>query len=454
MTGFDAGIFDNVLWRLAHLHSDVSALTGSHHFSDHMSPLLLLAIPIYAVLPHLGLPILIVAQAVSVGLVGLAAWLLADEVGLDQQASRAVLVVTMLGAGAYNAAVIDVHEVGLALGPIALTAVLAMRDYPIRRYWIWPTLAAMARIDIAVTVLLIGFLLRKDHPNHARVAMGVGGIAVAVMGVWLVANPWEGTSFAYHFAHLGISSPGELPGAVFHNPLAAVRPLTDPTLLSSIAIWIAGFTVLAPLRAARWIVPALPTLIIPIFGSWQQADQAQLHYWHVLLPMLAIATVLGLAKSEQLQKRAIYLAMAGVLATWVFMPIFKPSFGNPLADQKDVVAFLEDQYPDASVAAIDVLVPHISTRPEVMQLPTPFACPTIPIASFRGPESPPRLVTVPTALFDDATTAASRTVVATVRRYYTQIAVFGGIEVWELAGNLPVSSYDVACTAAASENSS
>lgn len=455
MTGFDAGIFDNVLWRISHGYNDVSALTGFHHFSDHMSLLVLLAVPIYAVLPDLGLPFLMMVQAASVGLVGVAAWLLADDLELAPQAKRAVLLATLLGAGAYNAAVIDVHEVGLAVGPIAMTAVLAMRGTPLRKYWIWPALAAMARIDIAVTVVLIGVLLRKDHPRHARTALWIGGVAAAAMAVWLLANPWEGTSFGYHFAHLGVDSIAELPAAALRHPLTALETLVDPTMLGSVLIWLVGFTLVAPLRAARWLVPAIPTLIIPVLGSWQQADNSHLHYWHVLLPMLSIAMVIGLASSAQLKERAIYLAAVGVLATWVFMPILKPSFGDSLDDERQVVAFLEEQYPDASVAAMAILVPHISTRPEVMQLPTPFACPTIPIAAFRGPDTPPVIATVPTAVFANPATPAAAAVAETVSRHYQQVAVIGGIEVWELNAEVPRAAYDVVCTAGdAAENSS
>jgi uncharacterized membrane protein len=454
MTAYDAGIFDNVLWRLSHLYNDVSAITGSHHFSDHMSPLLLLAVPIYAVVPHFGLPILMIAQAVSVGLVGLAAWLLAEHLDLSPELRRAGMLVTLLGAGAYNAAVIDIHEVGLAVGPIAMTTVLAIRGTRLSRYWIWPMLAALARVDIAITVVLIGVLLRKDHPAHARVTMWIGGIAAVAMAGWLIGNPWDGTSFAYHFAHLGVDSAGGLPAAAMRDPVAALRPLVDPTMWGSLTIWLIGFMVFAPLRAAKWILPAAPTLLIPVLGSWEQADLAHLHYWHVLLPMLAVATMIGLASFEQLKKKAVYVAALAVLLSWAFMPLLKPSFGTSLEDERAVVAFLEVSYPDASVAAIGNLVPHVSTRPEVMQLPMPFACPTVPLAAFRGPESPPQLVTIPISVLDDPLTPAAATVADTVRDYYRPIASFGRIEVWQLAREIPVSSYDVVCDAGVSENSS
>ena len=452
LTAFDAGIFDNVLWRLGNGYNDVTAITGSHHFSDHMSLLLLLAVPLYAVAPGLGLPVLIVAQAVSVALVAVATWLLADHLELDDERRRAAVLVALIGAGAYNAALIDVHEVGLALGPLALTAVLAIRDHSLRTYWIWPVLAAAARFDLAVSVLIIGLLIRREHPRHGRVAIVVGAIMAAGMGLWLLLNPWEGTSFSFHFAHLAIDSAVELPGAVISNPRAALEPLFDPTMWGTIAIWLAGFMLLPPLRALRWLLPALPTVIIPILGSWQQADKPHLHYWHALLPMMAIATVYGLARSPELRNRAFYLAIGAVAITWVLMPLFKPSFSNDIGDDRATVAFLQD-HPEASVAALGTLVPHITDRESVMQLPTPFACPTLPIASFTGPERPPDLVAFPGALRERAVTAAEITVVEVLDNYYAPLATFGRLEVWKLSGDIPANAYSAVCGPEPSANS-
>ncbi len=451
LSAFDAGIFDNVLWRLGNGYNDVTAITGFHHFSDHMSLLLLLAVPLYAVVPGWGLPLLIIAQAASVALVGVAIWLLADHLELNREQRLAAVLVTLIGAGAYNAALIDIHEVGLSLGPLALTAVLAIRGHPLRSYWIWPVLGAMARIDLAVSVLIIGLLVRRERPRHGRLAIVVGSAIAAAMGLWLLLNPWEGTSFAFHFAHLGIDSAADLPAAAISDPVAALKPLVDPTMWGTIAIWLVGFMLL-PLRAARWLLPAVPTVIIPVLGSWQQADKPHLHYWHVLLPMMAIATVYGLVRSPQLKDRVFYLAIVAVAATWVVMPLFKPTLNNDIADEQATVAYLQDR-PTAAVAASRTLVPHITTRPVVMQLPTPFACPTIPIAAFTGPDAPPELVALPGAVLDAPVTAADEAVVTALTEWYEPVAAFGRMQVWELRSQVPPEAYSITCGAVPSANS-
>jgi hypothetical protein len=302
-----------------------------------------------------------------------------------------------------------------------------------------------------VSVLIIGLLVRREHPRHGRLAIIVGGTAAAAMGLWLLLNPWEGTSFSFHFAHLGINSAAELPGAALGDPAAALEPLLDPTMWGTIVIWLAGFMLL-PLRAARWLLPALPTVIIPVLGSWQQADKPHLHYWHVLLPMMAVATVYGLARSPELKNRVFYLAVVGVAVTWIFMPLFKPSFGNDIDDERATVAYLRER-PDASVAALRTLIPHIAHREAVMQLPTPFACPTLPIASFRGPESPPDLVAFPGVLLTRPVTEAEIGVVAALNDYYEPLVSFGRLEIWELSTEIPPAVYSAVCGPEASENS-
>lgn len=444
MTGFDAGVFDNVLWRLANGFNDVTALTGAHHFADHMSILILFAVPIYALVPSFGLPVLMVAQVTSVALVAVATWLLADHVELADEKRRAALLVALLGAGTFNAAVNDIHAVGLALGPLALSAVLAVRNHNIRTYWIWPALAALARIDLAVSVLIIGLLIRRQHPQHGRVAMSIGAASAAAMGLWLFLNPWEGTSFAFHFAHLGIDTPRELVGAVMADPAAALEPLADSTMWGTLLIWLAGFMVLPPLRATRWILPALPTIVIPVLGSWPAADHPRVHYWHVLLPTLAVATVFGLARSPDLRDRSFHFAVVAVMITWIFMPLFMPSLSNDIEDERATVAFLQEQ-PDASIAALSVLVPHLTTRESVMQLPTPFACPTLPIASFRPPEEPPDLVALPRAVLDRKETGAELSLAEVLDTYYKQVAAFGEFQVWELSGDIPREAYSASC---------
>ena len=274
-----------------------------------------------------------------------------------------------------------------------------------------------------------------------------------LMSAWLLLNPWEGTSFGFHFSHLGIDTATALPGAFLSQPVTALEPLIDPTMLGTLGIWLIGFTVAAPLAGWRWIIPALPTVAIPVLGSWPQADEPHLHYWHVLLPMLALAMVTGLARKPILRKSFFYSAVAGVAVTWIFMGVFKPSFANDTADERAIVAYLEAR-PNASVASIGYLVPHVSQREIVMQLPTPFACPRPPIAYFAGPPAAPELVVLPSLVVESPGDQAAAQMVSTLQAHYELDETIGAYQIWRSLGTIPVVAYDLACVAASAENSS
>ena len=165
-----------------------------------------------------------------------------------------------------------------------------------------------------------------------------------------------------------------------------------------------------------------------------------------------MASVLGLARSPEMRNHVFYFAIGAIAVTWIFMPLFKPSFGEDLSDERAIVAYL-DERPEASVAALRTLVPHISTRETVMQLPTPFACPTIPIASFTGPDAAPDLVALPAGVIARPQTAADSQVVAVLQDYYERSAAFGSLEVWSRAGEVPPSVYSAVCGADAANSS-
>jgi len=78
-------------------------------------------------------------------------------------------------------------------------------------------------------------------------------------------------------------------------------------------------------------------------------------------------------------------------------------------------------------------------------LPTPFACPTIPIASFDGPAAPPDLVALPTAVLQQPATPAAGTVARVLESYYEPLAEFGGLEIWGVAGEVPTTVYGITC---------
>lgn len=397
---FDTGVFANVLWRLAHGYDDVSALTGVHHFADHPSGLVLGLVPMARVAGDLIVPLLLVLQAMSVGLVGWATWRIASVFDLSAHLRWLLLAAALIGPGAYFAAVGEFHESGLALGPLAMTIAGGLEERQTRLYWIWPLLAALARVELALAILILGLVLwRLGRRRPANGVVWIGATVSLLLVGWLVFNPWEGASVSGHLGHLG-SSPGEALGAAIRTPGVALEPLLNTVMIGALAFWLLQFGILAPLRGAAFLLPALPLIAIPILGSWPPADPWYEHYWHVLLPLLPAASAYGMTKNDRARRLSPALIGFGIILTWVFLGPFSsatPDFLRIQPLRPDVASEQQvvETVPGSSISAPGQLVPHLADRESIHWFPLPFVCSeaarnTIP--GYRSPTSPPEVV--------------------------------------------------------------
>jgi uncharacterized membrane protein len=264
---FDAGLVDNVLYKTSAGLGTVSGLTGEA-FSVVSRPLhLVLGMPLYWLNPDLGYPGLLVLQAVSVALVGLATWLIAGAIGLGRAQRYAALMFVLAGPAAYWAVITELHTTGLSMGLVAMTIAGAYRRWRVSYYWILPVLASLARIEVAATVVVVGLLLLGVSRVHARVTL-IGGVAVAGMMIAaMLVVPDRGSSVALQLDYLGIESVVELPLAVLRQPLAVLRQIVDPVFMFSILVWFVMVGTVLPFRASRWFLVGVPMLTVAAIGS-------------------------------------------------------------------------------------------------------------------------------------------------------------------------------------------
>lgn len=393
---FDAGFLDNVLFKVSAGMGDVSSLTGVPHFVDHTSVLLLGAVPLYWVTPDLGYPMLLILQAVSVAMVGLAAWLVADATGLSRGRRYAALLFVLASPAAYWAVITELHMTGLAMGLVAMTVAGAYRRWRLSVYWILPLLASLARIEIAATVVIVGLLLLGVSKRHARTAI-IAGVAVSgVMVVFMVLAPDRGSSVGAHLDYLGIESVSQLPLAMLRQPGAVLRQLFDPVFLASILIWFVMVGTVLPLRAPRWFLIGVPMLALAAIGSPRFADLWYQHYWNLLLVGAAIAFVLSLAIWAFSDRMAIALVLIAMASAWMLAgpvngpPQFKVFYASA-SEAEQQIADLASSTPGVLSTTRNLVLPA-ARREWIHEFPNPFACRSNQYAYFSNTGPAPDVV--------------------------------------------------------------
>ncbi|MEY2468691.1 MAG: hypothetical protein QOF21_1389, partial [Actinomycetota bacterium] len=176
---YDLGVFEQVVWKMAHGHGATSSLTSWNAFADHLSPVLLVFVPLYrlAATPMWFFG----AQALALGLGVLCVRPLAEAVGLRDRAdaTNALVLLTAANAAIWNAALFDFHPTTLAI-PVLLIGCTAALNHRHRDLWIVFAALIFLRDDLAVVgaaLALVGWTTDSRSGRRMRLALAGAGVA-------------------------------------------------------------------------------------------------------------------------------------------------------------------------------------------------------------------------------------------------------------------------------------
>ncbi len=348
--GPDLGIFDQVFWNTIHgrvLESTMSLAQGQPHsyLADHFSPVYLLLVPAYALVPRPET--LLVIQTLF-------------------------LYFLYLPVAFIN--LFDFHELALAVLPLGFAIYFLEKG---RLGWFLVSLVSTFLIKEELPLVGVGFgayilLSRRDW----RLGLGVlaGSLALFLAVVRVVIPAFGGGSYEYfarrlnyRYAELG-TTPQEIIKTVFAHPSRLAQILFQPQKLKFVVgIFgpVLGLTAFSGFAA----VLVLPTLAILLLSNYGPQYAFTSHYSAPLIALVIGTSILGFAR---LRPSLRPFAAAGVLASSLVFSFlfgnlpysrhFDPRMFEPEARYTAFVANLDRIPPEASVAAENHLTPHLSQR--------------------------------------------------------------------------------------------
>lgn len=370
---FDLGIFDQGLWLLSRFEEPFITLRGLHLFADHASYILLVMVPIYWVLPHAE--VLVVLCALIPAVAGWLSFVIARGEGLRPwlavAAASAVLLAPAMVWTPWDA----FHPETLAIVLFPASFLAATR----KRYTLALVLAALILLVKEDSGLLIApfalfwWFQWKEARNQAYVlaALAVGFQALSL----LVILP-------------GFSPTGELIyTGRYSSDLSTL--LTWPRAEYLASILIPG--VLA-FWAPRVLLLGLPITVANLASAHGYQHEILWHYTAYLLGVLAVAVPLGAARLARLiddPKRprwrfpygkkgaliaAVWIAVMGLgLAGPDLIKRFGMWSGLSAVEHAEVGRILNTIPDEAVVSAHWNLTPHLAHRRHVYMTPNPFA---------------------------------------------------------------------------------
>ncbi len=375
--GSDLGLFDQVFWNTTQgrfFESTMSLAQPQPHsyIGDHFSPIYLLLLPVYALIP--GPQTLVVIQTLFLALGVWPIYLLARH-KLEPGWPRLVWVAAyflFLPLAFIN--LFDFHELSLAVLPLGF----AIYFLELRRPW-WFVFSLASTFFIKEELPLVGmafgaYLLLGKRDLKLGLGVLAGSLAAFLALIRVIIPALGGGSYAYfasrlafRYAELG-SSPQDIMATAVRHPGRIAHLLFQAQKLKFLA-GIFGPVLGLSLISGFAVVLVIPTLALLLLSNYGPQSAFTSQYSAPLIPLVVGTSILGFARLRPSIQRPV--AGAVLLSSLAFaylfgdLPFSRHFQAANFQTEPRYAAFVHNLDlipPAASVAAENNLTPHLSHR--------------------------------------------------------------------------------------------
>ncbi|PMB17636.1 DUF2079 domain-containing protein [Fischerella thermalis] len=406
---FDQGIFNQVFWNNLHGRFFQSSLSSSlstnvvhagevptvyyHRLGQHFTPALLLWLPIYALFPSPAT--LTVLQVTLITAAGLVLYVLARQ--YLQPPLAVMITASFYGANAVIGPTLsNFHDI-CQIPLFVFTLLLAMEKRWWWLFWLLAVLILAVREDAGIGLFGVGvyMILSKRFPR--------AGVAVCILSfgyILVLTNlimPLFSKDISQRFMleRFGQYADGEEASTIeiiwgmISNPLRLLVELFTPpdrTIKYLLGQWLplAFVPAVAP---GSWMIAGFPLLKL-LLGKGESVLSITIRYALTVVPGLFYGSILWWSQRQQKFKPAFRRLWIGCICLSLFFTFTSnPNrtfyFVIPDSVKPQVYVSLPQQWqhvnqmrpllaqipPDASVSATTYIVPHLSSRREILRLP-------------------------------------------------------------------------------------
>ena len=382
------GVYVQLLESLKGFSFDTTLEFGEtvSHMAAHISPIFLVYLPFYALIPS---PVTVmVLQTVAVYSAVIPLWLIARRKGLSPALSAVICGLLCFFPAVWGGAAGSVHEYALLL-PLLLWLLWSLEARRGILPWVFALLILCVRETCAIHLLAVGLYHvstvegREDAPKARRRGLLLMGISVAyfIAAMALLTHLGKGTLITRFSNVTGIygTSFTTLLREIFYNPAIALYEMLAEAKLHYLLCLLLPLG-LIPLctKKKAGLVFLLPLLSLNLLSDFPYHFSLDYPYSFGVAAFSLFLTVDALAglsvRSDKaiLTRRLVTLAMCFTLIVGVFRLADYSLFTEytltgqeEVASMTDLLASVEE---DASVSASGRLIPSLADREEVYYL--------------------------------------------------------------------------------------
>lgn len=370
---FDVGIFDQGTWLLSRFEAPFVTLNGRNLFGDHMSLVLLPLVPAYWLFPHAE--VLLVAQALAIGLAGIPLYPLALERLKSVWMATAIVAAFLLHPALQLGTLDEFHPEGF-LVLFAATALYAAVIWKPRMLYVATAACMLVKEDTILFVLPLAIWVAFARDRDVGLRIAAGSLVYAMVTMLVVMRALGGGPVIYAdripFGGFGgmVATAATRPGELLGYLGSEGRPFY---------VWqMAVPAAFLFLRTPGFAAIAIPMLAYNLLSAFPYQHQIQYHYSLVLVPVLMAGAVQGIAalRHRRWRQRATEVVLACSLwsaVAWGVFPdgdvVYQQASHTDVRQTEALIA----RVPSQAVISVDYsLAPHLSHRKQVYMWPNPF----------------------------------------------------------------------------------
>lgn len=365
-TGWDLGIFDQVVYLISQGQPPISSFIHVHILGDHAAWIFYPLALLYKIYPNVHWLFLVQSTALALG--ALPTWHLARLAGLRERQAIALSIVYLLYPVIFNANLFDFHPEVIAV-PALFTAILAAR---LGQIW-WFCLAIIivlgCKFILALTVAALGLwlLVFEKKPLYGAIAImaGIAWFLLATKVILPTFNPQQITSLS-RYGYLGHSIP-EIITNLFLKPRAIFQVILSLDNFKYLMLVFAPVIWGLSLKHLTGLIPAMPTLALNLLADYQPQKDIVAQYSLPLIPFLMVAVIATLADGQgwfqDSRKFTLWSLIFFLgLARWsYFFTKYLPTIDTWQAT-RDAIALVQTK---GGVYTTNEISPHLSHRPVI-----------------------------------------------------------------------------------------
>ena len=412
-SSYDQGIFNQVFWNNLHGRFFESSLSSQlstnvvhqgevptvdyHRLGQHFTPALLLWLPLYALFPTPAM--LTVLQVTLVTAAGLVLYVLAREY-LEPPLAGMITVSFYCANTVIGPTLSNFHDIS-QIPLFVFGLLLAMEKRCWWLFWLLAVLLLAVREDAGIGLFGVGvyLILSRRYPRIGLVVCSLSFGYMILLTNLVMPLFSEDISQRFMMERFGQYATGdeastlEIIWGMVSNPGRVLVELVTPfgrTLNYLLGQWL-PLAFVPAISPASWMIAGFPLLKL-FLGQGESVLAINIRYALTVVPGLFYGAILWWSMHQDLYKRSLfryfwifcitltlifsYTSSASALnrAFYFMLPdsfdpwvhISLPQQWNHVQQMRPLVAQIP---PDASVSATTYIIPHLSSRREIIRLP-------------------------------------------------------------------------------------